>query len=303
MNIQQPAWTTYCVHRIKASAHACATWFIKILFAQLFLTSFSLPIILWWGLPLSLLTVVGNIIFNPFISCFLLLATLLFFCELLCIPTAALAWLLEQVTDIWLWCVGQGSSSALVALPKPPLFVLFAIAGAALWIMYTFAAKQHQGVVAFMLFLALLAGALRYTLVPSTMSCDVPYGSRNVVVVADDTGCCLFDTFGVLRTGTQSSSWVNFTLRPFLVTKLGRISCDRIVVMRPTRARLQAACEIAQLTHAQEVVVPEEACNASVRACMEQAPIACKAMPEKLLRKFCFNHDRQRTKLREIFGK
>lgn len=305
MNIQQPAWTHALVHYLTAWWHAIAAWFIKLLFAQLFLTTFSLPIILWWGLPISALTVVGNIIFNPFIALFLLFSTLLFFCELAYLPSAAIVWALEKLTDAWLWLVAQGSHAALFALPKPPVIILLGIAAISLGIMYYFRHAPKRGILAFALFLLLLTGSLKLMLVPKIYSCEVPYGSsgsRNMILVADEACCCLFDTFGVLRAG-NNNSWVDFTLRPLLVTTLGRTTCDVIIVMRPTPARLRAACEIAQRTHAQLLVVPESACNAAARTCMEQSTMPWKIVPDKLLRKFCFNRGRQRTQLREVFCK
>ncbi len=141
---------------------------------------------------------------------------------------------------------------------------MVAVAACALWIMYHFSHNQKSGVFAFSLFLLTLGVGLRYGVVPNKTLLPVPYGSRSVVLVAADSKCFLFDVHGVLRPGNQSSSWSDFTLRSELVTMLGRISCDAIVVMRPTQARLQAACEIAQKIKTTYIVVPAELWSTSL---------------------------------------
>lgn len=261
MNIQHYPKIVQSIDRLKSYGHAVSDWFIKILFAQLFLTTFSLPILLWWGLPLSGLTVIGNIIFNPCIGLFLFFSTLLFFCELVYLPSWPLVFALEKLSDVWLWLVAQGSRHALIALPRPGTFVLLAIAAISLCIMYHFCHRQKQGIVWFLAFLLTLGCCLRWFLVPQTTAVALPYGSRALWVVSEGKRSFLFDAQGVLRPGNQTRSWADFTLRPYLVTTLGRVTCDAIVVMQPTAVRLQAAVELAYKIKATYVVVPAEKFN------------------------------------------
>jgi hypothetical protein len=235
---------------------AMEAWFIKILFSQLFLTTFSLPLLLWWGLPISTLTIVGNIVFNPCIGLFLLLCTLLFFCELLSIPSSPIVWALEQVTDAWLWVVAQGSRHALIAVPRPSAIVMIAIVVVAVWIMYRFAHRQRSGIIAFALFLSAIYCGSRLML-PSYKTVAVPYGSKSLFLMGDYKRCFLFDTLGVLRSN-QSRSWADFTLRPELVAQFGRVSCDALVIMQPTVARMRVADELAQRLHIPYLFIPEE---------------------------------------------
>jgi len=96
---------------------------------QCFLSLVSLPVIVAWGLPFSLMTAVGNFIFSPFITIFLLCSSLIFFTELLSIPNQYLIIILEWITKIWLICLSYGSKSWLVGLPTSllPLLCIIAI--------------------------------------------------------------------------------------------------------------------------------------------------------------------------------
>ncbi len=85
---------------------------------QLFITLMSLPVLMWWGLPFSLMSFVGNLIFSPIIVAFLTLSSLIFMTELASIPNYYLVWSLEKVTTVMTTLLSYGSKNWLVAFPK-----------------------------------------------------------------------------------------------------------------------------------------------------------------------------------------
>src|SRR5438445_4320197 len=91
---------------------------------QLFISFISLPFLIGWGLPISLLTPFSTLIFGPFLTCFLLISSLIFFLELLYLPNALFIWLLELVTSIWLACLNLEQRAWLIGFTKPPIIVL-----------------------------------------------------------------------------------------------------------------------------------------------------------------------------------
>jgi len=105
---------------------------VRFIIVQLFLTLISLPILVAWGLPLSILSPIGNLIFAPLLTLFLLFSSLVFFCELIYLPNAWLVWPLELITSAWhkLLCLEQGTS--LCAFTKPSPWILCIIPAAAL---------------------------------------------------------------------------------------------------------------------------------------------------------------------------
>jgi hypothetical protein len=94
---------------------------------QLFISFISLPFLISWGLPISLVMPVSTLIFGPFLTCFLLISSLIFFLELLYIPNTLFIWCLEQVTNIWLACLNLEQRAWLVGFQKPPLLILCCI--------------------------------------------------------------------------------------------------------------------------------------------------------------------------------
>lgn len=98
---------------------------LKSIQLQLFISFISLPFLIGWGLPISLLTPVSTLIFGPFLTCFLLISSLIFFLELFYLPNAILIWCLEHVTSIWLACLNLEQKAWLIGFTKPPVIILF----------------------------------------------------------------------------------------------------------------------------------------------------------------------------------
>jgi hypothetical protein len=233
-------------------------WLTTLIFAQLFLTAFSLPLVVWWGLPISLLTILGNIIFNPCIILFLACSLCLFFCELFSLPSFPFAWCLERLTDAWLWLIAQGTRHALIALPKPHGCLLILMACIPLWIMYVCAHRRQRGITLFVMYLLSVSFLLKFFVIKNS-ALTVPYGTRSVQLVTQGKRCCIIDTQGILRCGEHNRSWVDFTLRPVLVSKLGRLTCDGIVLLKPTEKQISAAYALAERVKASVIIIPQEA--------------------------------------------
>lgn len=98
----------FFLHLISSLRHSVFIQFIMLLAV--------LPFLACWGLPLSLMSIVGNIIHSAFLTIFLMLCSLLFFATLLHLPTGALVWLLTQVHTVWHWLLSCSSPSWLVTV-------------------------------------------------------------------------------------------------------------------------------------------------------------------------------------------
>lgn len=85
---------------------------LQVAYIHIHLSLFTLPIILFWEFPFSPWSLVGNVIFAPFLSLFLLGASLLFITEVLYIPNEWAAYFLNGITILW--------KSALCLTPSAP---------------------------------------------------------------------------------------------------------------------------------------------------------------------------------------
>jgi hypothetical protein len=103
------------------------TYLVSFTQTQLVITIVALPILVAWGLGYSLMSLVGNLIFAPVLTAFLVLSSLLLFAHLLGIPHAWLATLLNWLTLAWDWMLNHASSSWLIECAKPSTVILIAL--------------------------------------------------------------------------------------------------------------------------------------------------------------------------------
>jgi hypothetical protein len=89
------------------------------LILQLFVTSFSLPILAVWGMNISLLTIIGNLIFSPILFVMLFLANFLFIGILVGIPTTYISYALNYFGTWWLYLMSFSSESWLITAHAP----------------------------------------------------------------------------------------------------------------------------------------------------------------------------------------
>lgn len=84
---------------------------------QLFLTICSLPLLSYWGIRLSLATLIGNILFSPVMSIYLALCIIIFVSEILYIPNGVLIMLFEWYSQSWLQVLSLLPNGIFVTLP------------------------------------------------------------------------------------------------------------------------------------------------------------------------------------------
>lgn len=210
---------------------------------QLFMMLVSLPILVAWGLPLSIMSIVGNLIFSPFLIIFLLISCLIFFFELCCLPNSFLIMCLEQVTQLWSWCVSHGASSWLIGFKKPPLWVLWIIIVGLLSILHhkklQYARRRFAALV---LFLLLVFVTLKFYALQKVVIKDIPCALGSV------TALKIGSTVSVIDSGAMGKryapQWVEYTLVKEMVEQFGSMDIDHLILTRPTALSLEYAAQL-----------------------------------------------------------
>lgn len=95
--------------------------------AQLIVTLAAIPILVNWGLSISLMTFVGNLLFSPILTIFLMLSSLVFFTQLLHVPNYWLMVTLDWFTRTWAQALSYGQPNWLIEFCRPPTLLLLAI--------------------------------------------------------------------------------------------------------------------------------------------------------------------------------
>lgn len=203
----------------------------RLLELQIFINLLSLPILLSWGLPLSLLSPIGNIIFAPWLTLFLMLSSLLFFAQLLSIPNEWIAYLLERLNDIFFAILNRANASCMISCPCPPTIVLILIP----FIIFSFLGfmRKHfnlyRRVIALLFFTLSLFLILKYVFNPKDHIEYVSNTSKKILLLARNQKHIIVD-LGALSEGRNPQSWVKFHLISHLI-KQGAHSIDSLIIL------------------------------------------------------------------------
>lgn len=231
-------------------------WLTHFIELQLFLSLISLPLLIAWGLPISLLTPVANLIFNPVLTAFLFVSSLLFFTELVGIPNGLLVWCLDVITTWWTWVLDWYQNSWLIGFVKPSLWVLILIPVISLIII---ACKKVYSSHVTITAMCVLFGVISITLyLQSRMASgvnSVAFNNDEVPILHYAQKTVVIDS-GVIGKRASAVSWVNYTLVPELIKKTGRLIIDHLIVMQPSIRTFEALAALSVKVQIKNIYLP-----------------------------------------------
>lgn len=230
---------------------------IQFIATQAFLTLISLPILVAWGLPTSLWSPLGNLVFSPVLTLYLFCAVCVFFTEVLCIPNGLLVWALDCVSRLWLWCMSLLPSQATIGFVKPHILILLgipAIAFTALW--YVRRSGHYIRAAAFLAMLCGVSGILKlservpheiYTIEHEDMHITCAYARGCVAVIAQDA---------CLARKPSPESWLVYQMMSEVVARTGVVALDHFILLHPRQRLFNALSILCQHVTIKNVYLP-----------------------------------------------
>lgn len=232
------------LHRV---IHSLSSNVLRFLQMQLFLTIFSLPILVAWGLPISLMSCIGNLVYGPFLTLFLLISSFVFFLELCNVPNSWLICFLELLTKAWSWCIAHGSSQWLFAIAKPSLGVLAGIMIANFIIIHF--RKFLCSKISILCLAGFLFGAIIFLKKFSDNDAfrvkQIPCNNGVVTVIKTKNALTVIDP-GVLGQ-RKADNWVEYTLIKELIQDFGTLSIDHLILTKPGILTFTYATQLCRL--------------------------------------------------------
>jgi hypothetical protein len=222
-------------------AHRWIQSFQKSMQLQLFISFISLPFLIGWGLPISLLSPISTLLFGPFLTCFLLVSSLIFFCELLYIPNSWLIVILEKISAIWLSCLRINNRAWLISFTKPSLIILFLIPLVALIIIHSkkiSSLAQRTGLLA--LTLVMLCTLLTFfSYHPNPTVEKIACHKGELTLISHQHNLIILDP-GFLASRPSYESYIAYTLVPDIVKRTGKLSLDHLIIGKINHRMLEA---------------------------------------------------------------
>ncbi|HBS48336.1 TPA: hypothetical protein DEO28_00555 [Candidatus Dependentiae bacterium] len=222
-------------------------YFLNFFLVQVIATFVSMPILAMWGMPISFMSILGNLLFSPLMTIFLVLSSFLFFTEILSIPNDFLAQALNYNTIAIEYCLRLGSKKWLVAVPfsSKVLLAIFPFACAIILLNKRIKNLFFKFGLVFCLtffFIGFLKlnkkiSAQTIMLDPIENKLTLNYDANNSITICDD---------GMFNKKSSIENYINFEITPFLVKKFGTTYIQELQLNKGGIRSLQAALELSK---------------------------------------------------------
>lgn len=216
--------------------------FLKSIQLQLFISFISLPFLIAWGLPISLLTPISTLIFGPFLTCFLLISSIIFFLELFYIPNTFFIWCLEHITAIWLACLNLEQRAWLIGFTKPPLLILLLLPLLALAVVHSKKITTiSKRILVLTLVLITTCATLKFFPYPSQHNTitTVPCNNGAITLILHNNALIMIDP-AFIAAKPSYESFIAYTLVPEIIEKTGYMHIDHLIIYKFNKRILDA---------------------------------------------------------------
>ena len=213
-------------------------WIANAINVQLLTTALSLPILIIWGLPLSMMSIVGNLLATPFLMGVLFLCSLLFLTELIGLPNSMLYYLTDFLIAVWDKLLSFGKKSWLVGFSAPSLGVgilLCLVTVGGLWCLVRYG-KISIAKASISMIIMCLAFC-------SFFQNDLSHGLEHIHCIKRHNKRMVVDD-GFFRFKTSYKSPVRYQIKPLLYKVFGSIHIKRWHVTYAGIRSLRALCEL-----------------------------------------------------------
>lgn len=226
------------------------------LIINLFVTLVSLPLLVAWGLPLSWLSPFGNLLFSPFLSTFLLLSTVSFFCELFCLPHSLVDQLLEWITQAWQWLMSLAPQNSFIGFSLPTFWALVFISLATLFVTMLAPFSRMPRRISALSILFMCSIAVLKAAQPASLNTQLHCTKKEMILLHAGGQTMLVD-HGALCERANPASWVQYHLVPDLIKTTGSMQINQLILPKPTIRACEAAAALLQHAQIQHLFYPK----------------------------------------------
>lgn len=221
---------------------------------QLLLSIMALPILIHWGLPMSAMTLLGNLIFTPILTIMLVIASLIFFSELLYLPNIWLTNLLDMLVYAWNNSLHLGSSGWMLGFPHPGIPALGLIPITTIMFLTSRWAKSIEQRVFGMSILLILscAGLWTYAYVKKPVNLHEELFSLSY----DDRQQLSFIDYGYFNRKATPDKGVEFDLKPFITKQLGTPTINHLQLTKTSQRSFLGALALCENYKVNKLTIP-----------------------------------------------
>lgn len=220
--------------KIKPFGSKIGRYILPILRIQIFITTAALPILVYWGLPISALTIIGNIVFMPLLTFFLLISSLIFFLELVYAPNCWLIYILEKLTDLWLKISPPCPQAWLLFFPQTTCILFL---GALILAIYTISLKtsalKQILLLSLILLTSLFAAKLNFWIITNHL--ELQHRKTKLQIIYQTNGTLVMHDHGIINQRYGIQNWLYYKLLPAIIKSFGCLTVSDLYLSKPNK--------------------------------------------------------------------
>lgn len=229
------------------------SWLAAFLELQLVIFLLSLPIIIHWGLAVSCMLPLANIIFTPLLTCFLWCSCIFTGCNLLQLPNSWIATVLNYITLFWHYLLSYAEPSWLVGFSHATIWLALSIALAVITF-YILIKPTRSKALGFLISCTLIIFA---TKIPKESYTYKKINHLNMAILTIHNKTYLLDNGG-LCSKYNFYSWIDYTILPTLIKTAGITTIDTLVLYKPNKKLPQVVEQFTKQTNVQHIFVTKK---------------------------------------------
>lgn len=251
---------------------------LNLLYLQIILAFVTTPILIGWGLPISIVGLVSNLIFTPFLCGFLFLASIVFITQLLYIPNDLLLYPIEWCSSLWIRLLSINSPSWLVGCTSPHPILLGAMvsAGIGCFMLTKKWRTELRIACAAIVFGSCIASYC--LLAPASQNFTIHYQSYPVTITTHKQGITVLVPH--LRTRPRRFiHWVNTQLSSMLYKKIGSNRLWQLIITNPAPTLIKSLHQLPIIPCRWLTIITNhhKQCYCTVSHQAMPAPLSCTA--------------------------
>lgn len=244
-------------------------WLISFLELQLIISLISLPILIHWGIAISYMVPLANLIFTPLLALFLWCSCIFALCSIIHIPCTWFVTILDYLAYIWHYLLSFAQPEWLIGFSYQMIWLAIIIALCLLFF-YTFFYPSKY------ISLCILTTCFLFLFTTRWISqTNGVYKINNLKMYAMriNNKVYLID-YGSLCSKQNFYSWIDYTILPELIKTAGITQIDILILYKPNKKLPQIAQQFAQQTSVKTILVTTKFnCYDEVKKILEQSSV------------------------------
>lgn len=225
-------------------------WFYAFLELQLVISLMSLPILTYWGLPISYMSPLANMIFTPLLILFLWISCLFSICALTHMPCSWFVYALDYITSLWNYLLSLGRPEWLIGFSHQTIWVSL-LSCIIVFYLYTYIKPPTKQAVCFLLILWLCLILTQYYAQKNNYKKikDLP-----LIALQINNKTYLID-YGALCMKQNFYTYIDYTILPMLIKTTGITTVDTLILCKPSSFLAKATHQFALQTNLKTIIV------------------------------------------------